>query len=197
MPKFNKLPKKQQDIVNTATDLFQRHGMKRITVEEICSKATVSKMTFYKYYDNKTELVKFIFRKIFDDGWGVLDSFDEDMTFPEKLEHILDLKRQIGKKLSPEFIEEYLHATPDLAPFMGHIIQESLGRYREFIVEAQEKGEVRQDLNPDFLIAISSKMFDWIKEGDISRLLPDFSELSVQINSLLFYGILPREECEK
>ena len=48
--------KKLQQITQTAYDLFWRHGIKRVTIEEICRTSGVSKMTFYKYFDNKNDL---------------------------------------------------------------------------------------------------------------------------------------------
>ena len=41
--------KKQQHLLTTAETLFRSHGIRRITVEEICQKAGVSKATFYKW----------------------------------------------------------------------------------------------------------------------------------------------------
>ena len=38
-----KLSKKQQQLVITAENLFKKHGIKRVTIEEICQKAGVSK----------------------------------------------------------------------------------------------------------------------------------------------------------
>jgi AcrR family transcriptional regulator len=48
--------KKYQDLLNTARELFFKHGTKRVTIEEICEKADVSKMTFYKFFRNKEDL---------------------------------------------------------------------------------------------------------------------------------------------
>ena len=56
-----KKSKKLCQISQTAETLFKLYGIKRVTVEEICKKANVSKMTFYKYFRNKIELVKHIF----------------------------------------------------------------------------------------------------------------------------------------
>ena len=39
--------KKKQSIIKASRDLFMRYGIKRVTVEEICETAGVSKMTFY------------------------------------------------------------------------------------------------------------------------------------------------------
>ena len=57
---------KSQLIVETATDLFMRYGVKRVTVEEICQTAKISKMTFYKYFKNKKVLAEHIIYSILD-----------------------------------------------------------------------------------------------------------------------------------
>lgn len=46
---------KQQFILSAGKELFWKHGVKRVTVEEICVQASVSKMTFYKFFMNKRE----------------------------------------------------------------------------------------------------------------------------------------------
>ena len=38
--------KKQLELLKIARELFWKHGFKRVSIEEICQKASVSKMTF-------------------------------------------------------------------------------------------------------------------------------------------------------
>ena len=45
-------------LVKQARELFWKHGIKRITVEEICSEAGISKMTFYRNFKNKVEIAE-------------------------------------------------------------------------------------------------------------------------------------------
>ena len=66
--RHNNMPEKYQQIVETATDLFMRFGVKRVTVEEICRTAQISKMTFYKYFNNKIELAEYIIFSILDNA---------------------------------------------------------------------------------------------------------------------------------
>ena len=44
LKKVQTLPKKQQQLIEAATELFCKHGMHRVTVEEIWN-ANISKMT--------------------------------------------------------------------------------------------------------------------------------------------------------
>ena len=69
--KTRRYPKKQQAIIETAETLFQRFGFKRVTVNEICQESGVSKMTFYKYYKNKTDLIKFLLSMWIEDAFAI------------------------------------------------------------------------------------------------------------------------------
>ena len=53
--------KKQLELLKVARELFCKHGFKRVTIEEVCQKAGVSKMTFYRVYSNKIELAKAVY----------------------------------------------------------------------------------------------------------------------------------------
>ncbi|MDH5400751.1 MAG: TetR/AcrR family transcriptional regulator, partial [Cyclobacteriaceae bacterium] len=52
--------RKYQAIFETAKELFWKYGIRRVTIEEICKEAGVSKMTFYKFFPNKVALANTI-----------------------------------------------------------------------------------------------------------------------------------------
>ena len=56
--------KKQDQIIQAGRHLFWKYGMKRVSIEEICREAGVSKMTFYKYFANKTALALYILKTV-------------------------------------------------------------------------------------------------------------------------------------
>lgn len=58
---------KKQQIEVTAKDLFWNHGFKDVTIADICKEAKVSRKQFYRYYEDKTELVVFILSKMLED----------------------------------------------------------------------------------------------------------------------------------
>jgi AcrR family transcriptional regulator len=57
---------KLREILIAAKELFWKHGFKRVSIEEVCREANVSKMTFYKHFKNKIELIKYLLNFIFD-----------------------------------------------------------------------------------------------------------------------------------
>jgi AcrR family transcriptional regulator len=51
------LPKPRDRIVATAQDLFHRHGIRGVGVETIAEAAGTNKMTLYRHFDSKDELI--------------------------------------------------------------------------------------------------------------------------------------------
>lgn len=193
-----KLPNKQQQIVKTALDLFQQFGIKRITIEEICQTATVSKMTFYKYFKNKNELVRFLWEKGYEQALEKFDAIREmDIPFEKKLQLMLKLKDESTANMSHQFALEYFYASPDLKDFFEKLAQESFSHFFDFLHSSQQKGEVRRDLKPEFLMAIINNIKLLVKDEDLINSYPSYHDFVMEVNNFLFYGILPRSDSEK
>ena len=155
--------KKRGQIVETAERLFTRHGIKRITVEEICQKADVSKMTFYKYFSNKTDLVENIWNKWIEEGFEKLDEINAlDIPFPEKIEMMFKWRTELISKMSTEFIEEVLPIDPE----RGKVRK----RFLKFIVDAQKKGDIRPEIRPEFIAAVIDKMHELARDEKLMRM---------------------------
>lgn len=53
-------------ILNVFNELMDKKAFEKITVEEICRAADISKPTFYRYYKDKYDVMTYNFRKLFD-----------------------------------------------------------------------------------------------------------------------------------
>ena len=128
--------KKILQILSTAEDLFQRFGFKRITIEEICAKANVSKMTFYKYFPNKNELIKHLMNSWLKQIEKTINEFEGmDIPFTEKIKTLLRLKQESSDKLSKEFLAEYMNPDPDMQNFF----KDFYARAAIFFIEMRER----------------------------------------------------------
>ena len=189
-----KLPKKKLQIVITATDLFQRFGFKRITIEELCLKAGVSKMTFYKYFQNKDELVKYLANELLLQAETAMHEIDAmDIPFTTKIKKFLKLKEDAGAKLSREFIVEYMNPDTEMQLFFTQFYERATNLFIEFIQNSQQKGEVRKDIKPEFLIAAINKLIDLAKDETLIDLYPRAMDFTLEINKFMCFGILPIE----
>ena len=181
-----KSSKKQTQIVETAETLFTRHGIKRITVEEICQKAGVSKMTFYKYFANKIELVKHLWNNWIEESFDKLDEIDAmDIAFPEKIELMFAWKAELVSKMSTEFIEELLPIEFEKEKVMR--------RFLEFIMKAQERGDIRPEIRPEFIMAVIDKLHELERDEDLMRMYPSYIEFNRELKDFFWFGLLTRD----
>ncbi|HYW95493.1 MAG TPA: TetR/AcrR family transcriptional regulator, partial [Bacteroidales bacterium] len=98
---------KYLDIMSYGKALFWKYGMKRVTVEEICEEANVSKMTFYKYFGNKDKLALEIIRSLLENTLKeFLVVMESDIPFKKKVEATVKMKMEQTGTISKEFLSD-------------------------------------------------------------------------------------------
>lgn len=198
MKKTNLKSNKFKKIVESANDLFSRYGIKRVSVEEICKIANVSKMTFYKYFTNKIELVKYLWQQMTDDSMQKLDELDQrDIPFTEKIKIMLKMKEEATSQMGNQYIRDYIEMIPELLNFYNKIFGEVMVKFMDMICRAQEKGEVRKSMRPEFFLAVVQQLMELAKNENLADLYKDYTEFALEINNFLYYGIMPAPESEK
>ena len=188
-------PKKEQ-ILKTGKDLFWKFGFTRVTVEEICTEAGISKMTFYKYFSNKIDLVKTLLGKVLNTSMEKYRQIMESpIPYPEKVTQMIELKREQTHTMSSEFFRDYLQSgDPELMAFLQKLSDESLRIFTEDFRKAQQNGDIRKDLKVEFILAVMNLLVEWAQhEKSLMDMYEDPQDLAVDITSFIFYGILNRE----
>ena len=183
---------KHDQLLATAFELIAKHGVRRITIEEICRTAGVSKVTFYKYYPNKQAIVKKILDDLVQHGIRKFNEIiEKDISFKEKLRLIIQVKMEESAKLSEEFLEELIQADPKL---MDHFWTQAVDAQQltmNFFRQAQKTGELRPDMNLEFLQFMFNHVQDLIKDPRLHKIIPSNLELIRELINFWFYGILP------
>lgn len=187
---------KYQDIMNTAHDLFWKHGFKRVSVEEICKKAGISKMTFYRFFPNKIELAKEVFSLVIDDGMQQFkDIMQSDIPGPEKIKRIILLKTEGTNNISKEFMEDfYVDDKIDLKDFVDEKIRNAGAIGLNSFKEAQQNGIIRKDVKLEFMFAFSTKAVEILNDEKLLQLYDTPQDLILEFVNIFIYGILPRNE---
>jgi len=186
----NRRSRKREQIIRTGESLFSRFGSRRVTVEELCREAGVSKMTFYKYFPNKVELVRTIRDDLIEEGFRKFDEINAmDLPFPEKIDLMTRWKVEFATRVGAAFIRE-LVSTNDA-------VERVKRGYLGNIVKAQKKGEIRSDIDPEFLWLIVEQLGELVKDGSWKRVCSELGEYQRQLRTLIFYGLLTREEEHK
>jgi len=187
-------PKRQQ-ILRTGKELFWKFGFKRVSVEEICKEAGVSKMTYYKFFNNKMELVKTLVDEILQSGLiKYRKLMDSALPYPEKVLGMIELKREQTHTMSSEFFKDYLQSgDPELIAYLEKLSQENLQIFIDDFRKAQENGEIRKDLKVEFIMAVLNQLMDWVQHDKaLMELYDKPQDLAVEMTRFMFYGILER-----
>jgi AcrR family transcriptional regulator len=186
-----KTNKKYQDIMNTAHNLFWRHGFRRVSVEEICRKSDVSKMTFYKFFPNKFELAKAVFDEVLDDGMRKWDEIiHADISGSEKIKRIVQMKAEGTNEISKEFMEDFYFGTqPELKSYVEQRTTEMWRIIIKGFKVAQQKGWFRKDFKPEFIFYVSNKFVEIMSDENLLSLYDSPQELILEFTNFITYGI--------
>lgn len=184
---------KKEIIILTANELFLKHGFKKISVDEICKTARVSRKTYYTYFKNKEELVKQIISEIADFGYKLYDEiyYDETLTFAQKMEKGILVKIELSKKWSMEFFTDLMQLEDsDLLNYYNSIAQRSFNLMYDFMASAQKKGELAPELNLDYVMWLSQKQFEHINEPELLKMFSSIEDLTRQMSQVFVHGII-------
>ena len=182
---------KKKALIDTAKRLFLRHGFRRVTVEEICREAEVSKMTFYKHFRNKMDLALAFYQESHEHGMeeyrGVMS---RDIPFSEKVQLLVQIRLRETKDISKEFVQEMLqHRQSGLLEFMEKKGKEAIAEMIADFQKAAEKGEIRQHINPLFIAYFFERMQDMIADERLQNLYENEQELLMELTNFFFYGL--------
>ncbi len=183
-------------LLKTGKMLFWKHGFRRVSVDEICKEAGVSKMTFYRCFENKIELAKIIFSEM---ARGGVEKFYEiinsDLSASEKLRKMLLLKMDNTNDISREFIMDFYNSPDtDLQKFVTTVTRTSWDEIINGFRYSQEMGWFRKDFKPEFLFYIAQKISPMVADEELLKYYSNPQELIMEFANFFFYGISPYED---
>jgi AcrR family transcriptional regulator len=189
-----KKSKKEITIIRTGRELFWKFGFKKVSVEEICAKADVSKMTFYRIFPNKTELAKKIMDELMDDGMVKFrEILTADCPASEKMQRIIALKAEGTREMSQVFVEDvYSDPGSELQLYVMNRSKEAWDGVIDEFKEAQKRGVFRDDFKPELLLSLSKNMTAVLNDPYLTGLYKNPQELILELTRIMAYGIAPQ-----
>jgi len=195
LEKDEKTSKKYTQLLSTGKQLFWKYGFRRVSIEEICQEAGISKMTFYRFFPNKMELAKTVFDQVANEGLQEFRSIiHENSTASEKIRKIVLMKQKGVNDVSKEFLKDF-YSSPELG-LKAYIEEKTRVMWNEMLNdfrETQEKGWFRKDMKPEFLFYISQKAGEMLNDEQLSQMYDTPQELLIEITNFFAYGISPHE----
>ncbi len=183
--------RKYQALVMESRELFWKHGFRRVTIEEICHRAKVSKMTFYRYFPNKLEIAKEVFRAEAEQG---VERFRRiirnDTASPEqKIHDILLLKSDSTNEISKEYINDFYRGPSDLTRFIQEITVHAWNDMIEDFRKAQTDKVFRSDFKPEAILILAQKIGELMNDPRLTQLYVSPQEMVMELAVFFTYGI--------
>ncbi|MFC1933390.1 TetR/AcrR family transcriptional regulator [Chloroflexota bacterium] len=187
-----RIEQNKERILRATLELFQVHGIKKTTVDDIAQKAGVSPATVYNHFGSKEDLVRSAV-KYFLDG-AVADSrkiFEGDLPFLGKLEQILLYKSDVLGQYQGELMQTIISGDPEIR----HLLDSMLVEMRQTIVDFYEEGKRQGDINPDLPTDTIMRYFEMVRKGVVAESVlsddPEYNRKWLQeMMPLFLYGIL-------
>ncbi|MFZ1807292.1 MAG: TetR/AcrR family transcriptional regulator [Cyclobacteriaceae bacterium] len=192
----SKMAGSAKSILISAKTLFWKHGIKRVTVEDICQHAAVSKMTFYRHFQNKHEVANRVIIEVFEHGLQEYRNIMQlQAPFSEKVEKLLVLKRRETLNLSEEFLRDiYQTDQPDLKNRLEKYGKVMRNELMDDFKRAQENGWIRKDIKLEFILYMLDQMDKIIQDKSLLSIYNNVQESSMELTKFFFYGILSNDK---
>jgi AcrR family transcriptional regulator len=182
---------KTEDILESAKQLFWKFGIKKVSIEEICKAAKVSKMTFYRSFSNKNELAAQVLTNLLEKGYTDYRAImNQDIAFSEKIRLTILLKHESSTHLSEEFLKDiYQNEDANLLAIINGYREKSINDIKTDFTQAQQNGWIRNDLSIDFLIYVMNNMGEKLFDDNLRAMFTDTHDLIMELTTFFFYGI--------
>lgn len=186
--------KKFQSTIKTSKELFWKYGLKRVSVEEICKEAKVSKMTFYKFFPNKIELAKYIYKSVMEESINKFEGIiHSKMAFENKIEQLFLLKFENTEHISREFILDiYKNNDSELTNITEEYTAIIIKMLTDFFYKEQENGNIRENIKIEFIFYLINKIQLTILDPQLHNLYDNTQDMIMDIMRFFMNGIIKK-----
>jgi AcrR family transcriptional regulator len=165
---------RQKEILDAALDLISQKGIQGLTIKNLSKKIGISEPAIYRHYENKTGILLTILG-LFKDNSGRIfeEELQKDIGAIQRIEHLFSRhfsKFSENPTLVPViFSEEIFRSEQALIEKIAEVINRNSQILRKIILEGQERGEVRSDLDAGHIaIIIMGSLRLFVKQWQFS-----------------------------
>ncbi len=182
-------PVKKQLLLEAAQELFFKYGVRRVTVEEICKEAGVSKMTCYKYFTDKWDIARTMLDALVNFGIAAFqDMMLEDGPFAAKVEKMLLQTTAQIHAVGPALLDDMMREDSPLNGYFRDMQKKTRKLSVDFFILAQQQGHIHPDLKMPVLLFMFDHLCDLVNHRDFVNIMPDIQDRASELAALLFYG---------
>ncbi len=193
--------KSQILLLEAGKALFWKYGIRKVTVEEICKEAGVSKMTFYRNFKNKIEVVEGVIDGLVKESQAqYIELMGSGKTFDEKIKGMIELKREGTQGISKEFVTDLIQLKEHkdfkelrLTQKMELHQRNQMELFMADMAKAQAQGHIRSDVRLDFILYLLNDIQQKMLDPVLNSMYENEEELIMELTNYFFYGILNKK----
>lgn len=145
---------KKEAIRRAALELFETHGPRKVSVNDVARKAGVSPVTIYNHFGSKQELVRAVIRQMLEtslvDFRGIITG---NQPYMERLRQIFLLKQERLRILHGEMLQAVLSEDPEIRQFVTDLLERQLyDMMLSFFDEGKREGYIKPDLSNEAIL---------------------------------------------
>jgi len=197
-----RIERNKERILRATLELFQVHGIKKTTTNDIARKAGVSPATVYNHFSSKEDLmratVKHFLTSVAADFSKI---FKEDLSFLEKMEQILLYKSDMLGQYQGEFMQTIISEDPEIRQYIDSVYMVEIRQaINDFYEEGKRQGYVNPELSTEtimrYILIVRSGM---AAESILSEDPEHNRKMMQELTPLFLYGIMgkPRLDDQK
>jgi hypothetical protein len=119
---------------------------------------------------------------------------ESDLSFPEKMHGVLQMKIESAKGDTWIFITDlYKGSDVELSEHVTNWIQKGFKITVDYFMDAKQKGLIRKDITPTFLLVILDKLREMALDERMIAAYDNAQEIAVEITKFFLYGIFDEQ----
>ena len=184
---------KYQQLIKSAKRLFNTYGLKKISIEEICRDAEVSKMTFYKFFKNKYSIAEYIYNDLVEKAWETYrEIMSQNISFSGKVSLIIKMKADKRKEMGNPFIQDII-SSGEFSGLLQNQMDKGMKEQLEFFNFGKKSGEIKKSMKPEFYFYILEHILAMLDDKSLEEIFPDISERIEHLQDFIFYGLFSKK----
>ncbi len=190
-------PERRQQILDAAADLFRSaHQVRKVSIEDIASRAHVSPTTIYHYFGTRDGLVAELAKSLVLAITGQARRFlRSSLPFPQKLQSIISGKVSLASAMSDEVVGKMVERDPEMARFVEGVYRSEIAPlWHEFLESGKKERYIDPDLDEEvFLSYLDILLVGFQAKADMLKEWRQNLPRLEKMTRLVFYGFLRKE----
>ena len=192
-PSERRIERNKDRILRATLELFQVHGIKKTTTNDVARKAGVSPATVYNHFGSKEDLVRAAVKCFLTGAAADFRKIVEgNLPFMEKLEQVLLYKSDMFGHYQGEFLQTLISEDPEIRQLVDSVSRVEITPYViDFYEEGKRQGYINPELSTETIMRFSEiTRRGMVAESSLSEDPERNRKLLEELIPLYLYGIM-------